>query len=177
MKLKKVFVIAEAGVNHNGSIELAKRLINVASKSGADAVKFQTFKADNLATPDAKKAKYQKKTTKKNESQFLMLKRLELSEKNHRELQLYCKKKKILFLSSPFDLESLELLKKINLKIFKIPSGEITNFPLLHQIGKLNKKVILSTGMANLKEIGDALKILITAGTKKKKYNSSTCQY
>jgi len=150
---KKVFIIAEAGVNHNGSIYLAKKLIDVAADAGVDAVKFQTFKAENLATMHAKKANYQKNLTSQNETQFEMLKKLELNKETHLELINYCKTKKIEFLSSPFDHESIELLKCLDLKIFKIPSGEITNLPYLRHIGKLNKKIILSTGMSNMDEI------------------------
>jgi N,N'-diacetyllegionaminate synthase len=162
-----VFIIAEAGVNHNGSIDLAKKLIDVASASGADAVKFQTFKADNLATKKAQKAIYQKENTDKDESQFDMLKKLELDIEAHKELISYCSNKKIIFLSSPFDHESIELLNDLGLEILKIPSGEITNLPYLRQIGKLNKKIILSTGMSNIDEVKSALNILINSGTKK----------
>lgn len=161
------FIIAEAGVNHNGSIDLAKKLIDVASNSGADAVKFQTFKATNLVTKDSKKANYQKKTTNKNENQYNMLKKLELSKEMHLELINYSKKKSIQFLSSPFDLDSIELLKDLGLETFKIPSGEITNLPYLRKIGKLKKKIILSTGMTNIEEIKNALDVLINSGTKK----------
>ena len=139
-----VFIIAEAGVNHNGSISIAKKLIDMAVKAGADAVKFQTFKAENLVTMNAKKANYQKKNDKRNESQFDMLKKLELSPLMHKVLLSYCKKKNILFLSSPFDLQSIDFLNNLGLKIFKIPSGEITNFPYLKKIGRLKKKIILS---------------------------------
>ena len=163
-----VFIIAEAGVNHNGSIKFAKKMIDVAAKSGADAVKFQTFKTENLVVSNAKKANYQKKNNKKKESQFDMLKKLELSFKTFRKLFFYCKKKKIIFLSSPFDYESVNFLKNLGLKTFKIPSGEITNFSYLKQIGKLNRKIILSTGMANIKEIKCALDVLMKSGTKKK---------
>lgn len=162
-----VFIIAEAGVNHNGSIDLAKRLIDEASNSGADAVKFQTFKAENLVTKNSQKAEYQKKTTDKNESQFDMIKKLELDINTHKELISYCHSKNIIFLSSPFDLDSIELLNDLGLEIFKIPSGEITNLPYLRSIGRLNKKVILSTGMADVGEIEDALDILVEMGTKK----------
>ena len=165
--MKKVFIIAEAGVNHNGSIELAKKLIDVASESGADAVKFQTFKAEKLVSKNAQKADYQKQTTNKTESQFDMIKKLELDMDTHKELIAYCKTKNIMFLSTPFDHDSIELLNNLGLEIFKIPSGEITNLPYLRYIGKLNKKVILSTGMADIGEIEDALDILISAGTKK----------
>ena len=162
-----VFIIAEAGVNHNGSIDLAKKLIDVASASGADAVKFQTFKADNLATKKAQKAIYQKENTDKEESQFDMLKKLELDIEAHKELISYCSSKKIIFLSSPFDHKSIELLNDLGLEILKIPSGEITNLPYLRHIGRLNKKIILSTGMSNIDEVKSALNILINSGTKK----------
>ena len=162
-----VFIIAEAGINHNGSTRIAKRLIDIAAKAGADAIKFQTFNTENLVTKSAKKAKYQKKNDNKKESQFDMLKKLELSPLMHKILLSYCKKKKILFLSSPFDLQSIDFLNNLGLKIFKIPSGEITNLPYLEKLGKLNKKIILSTGMSNINEIKDALNILIKKGTKK----------
>ena len=162
-----VFIIAEAGVNHNGSVDLAKKLINVASISGADAVKFQTFKAENLVSKDAQKADYQKQTTDATESQFDMIKKLELDVDTHKELIAHCQKKDIMFLSTPFDHESINLLSDLGLQIFKIPSGEITNLPYLRHIGSLGGKVILSTGMSNLKEAGDALNILINAGTSK----------
>ena len=162
-----VFIIAEAGVNHNGSIDLAKKLIDVASSSGADAVKFQTFKAENLVSKNAQKAEYQKKTTDNKESQFDMIKKLELDNKTHKTLISYCQSKNIMFLSSPFDIDSIMLLNNLSLEIFKIPSGEITNLPYLRQIGRLNKKVILSTGMSDINEIRNALNILIEAGTKK----------
>ena len=165
--MNKVFIIAEAGVNHNGSINLAKKLIDVASESGADAVKFQTFKAEKLVSKHAQKADYQKETTDKNESQFEMIKKLELDSDTHKELMAYCKTKNIIFLSTPFDHDSIDLLSDLGLEIFKIPSGEITNLPYLRHIGKLNKKVILSTGMADIGEIEDALDILINSGTKK----------
>lgn len=167
MKLNKVFIIAEAGVNHNGSIKLAKKLIDIAVEAKVDAVKFQTFKANNLVSKNAQKAEYQKQTTDSQESQFDMLKKLELDVETHKELISYCNGKKILFLSTPFDHDSIELLNDLGLQIFKIPSGEITNLPYLRHIGSLNKKVILSTGMANIGEIEDALDILIDAGTKK----------
>ncbi len=166
--MKQVFIIAEAGVNHNGSIELAKKLIDTAVESGADAVKFQTFKASNLVSKDAKKANYQIQNMDDNDnSQYNMLKKLELDVDTHKELIKYCQKKNIIFLSTPFDNDSIKLLDELGLEIFKIPSGEITNLPYLRQIGALRKKVILSTGMANMSEIEDALDILTKAGTKK----------
>jgi len=162
-----VFIIAEAGVNHNGSVALAKKLIDVASDAGADAVKFQTFKAETLVSKSAQKASYQKESTDGKESQFDMLKKLELDVATHRELIEYCKTKNIMFLSTPFDLESIELLDSLGLEIFKIPSGEIINLPYLVAIAKLNKKVILSTGMATLQEVRDAFEVLVQNGTQK----------
>jgi N,N'-diacetyllegionaminate synthase len=162
-----VFIIAEAGVNHNGSVELAKQLIDVAANSGADAVKFQTFKAENLVVKNTQKAEYQKQTTDALESQFDMIKKLELDVETHKELIAYCQKKDIMFLSTPFDHDSIDLLSDLGLQIFKIPSGEITNLPYLRHIGSLGKLVILSTGMSDLSEVGDALNILINAGTSK----------
>ena len=162
-----VFIIAEAGVNHNGSLDFAKKLVDVACSAGADAVKFQTFKATNLVTKYSQKADYQKETTSNRETQFEMLKKLELNKKEHEELISYCNKKNIIFLSSPFDHESIDLLNDLGLEIFKIPSGEITNLPYLRYIGKLNKKIILSTGMSNKEEVKNALDVLINSGTKK----------
>jgi len=161
-----VFIIAEAGVNHNGSVELAKKLIDVASEAGVDAVKFQTFKAEKLVSKNAQKAIYQKENMQDSDnSQFNMLKKLELDTDTHHELITYCKTKNIMFLSTPFDHDSIDMLNELSLEIFKIPSGEITNLPYLRHIGSLNKKVILSTGMANIGEIEDALDILMGAGT------------
>ncbi len=165
---KKVFIIAEAGVNHNGSIELAKKLIDVAVDAGVNAVKFQTFKAFNLVSKDARKAEYQSKNMNdSDDSQYNMLKKLELDVDTHKELISYCNSKNTMFLSTPFDHDSIELLSELGLEIFKIPSGEITNLPYLRYIGSLNKKVILSTGMADIGEIEDALDVLVEAGTKK----------
>ncbi len=165
--MSKVFLIAEAGVNHNGDINLAKKLIDKAVEAGVDAVKFQTFKAENLVSKNAKKAKYQIENTKSSESQYEMIKKLELSFNEFKELKKYCDDKGIIFLSTPFDDESIEFLNNLGLEIFKIPSGEITNLPYLRKIGSLKKKVILSTGMADLGEIEDALDVLISSGTKK----------
>ena len=167
-KINKVFIIAEAGVNHNGSIELAKKLIDIAVEAKVDAVKFQTFKASNLVSKNAQKADYQKNNMNDaDDSQFNMLKKLALDIDTHKELIAYCNSKNIMFLSTPFDHDSIELLNDLGLEIFKIPSGEITNLPYLRHIGKLNKKVILSTGMADIGEIEDALDVLISAGTNK----------
>ncbi|MCG3711714.1 N-acetylneuraminate synthase [Aliarcobacter butzleri] len=166
-KSKKVFIIAEAGVNHNGSLKIAKKLIDEASNSGADAIKFQTFIADLGIIKNTKKAEYQIKNTNSEESQYDMIKKLELPFEYHKELFDYCKEKNIMFLSTGFDFPSIELLYDLGMEIFKIGSGEIINVPLLRKIGKLNKKVILSTGMARLGEIEEALDFLITSGTKK----------
>lgn len=162
--MDRVFIIAEAGVNHNGSIDLAKRMIDEAARIGADAVKFQSFKAEKLVTAAAQKAEYQKATTGTAESQFEMLKKLELDYGKHKELMDYAEKRKILFLSSPFDLESIDLLDTLGLPLFKIPSGEITNYPYLVRIARLKKKVILSTGMADLGEVEDAIEVLESNG-------------
>ena len=164
---EKVFIIAEAGVNHNGVVGLAKRLIDVAVEAKVDAVKFQTFKTKNVISKNAEKCDYQKDNTDALESQFDMIKKLELDIDAHKELITYCQTKNIIFLSTPFDHDSINLLNNLGLEIFKIPSGEITNLPYLRHIGSLGKKVILSTGMSNLGEVGDALDILINAGTSK----------
>ena len=160
-----VFIIAEAGVNHNGSIENAKKLIDMAAIAGADAVKFQTFQTENLVCRNAQKASYQIETTDKKESQFQMLKKLELSESMHRELIKYSNKRSIMFLSTPFDIESAYMLKKIGVKVFKIPSGEITNLPYLRAIAEIGEKIILSTGMCSLDEVMDAVEILKKNGS------------
>jgi len=161
-----VFIIAEAGVNHNGDINLAKKLIDVAVESGVDAVKFQTWKTELLVTKEANKAEYQTENTSINESQFDMLKRLELGYDEFRELKRYCDTKNIMFLSTPDEFESADFLCELQ-EIFKIGSGELTNLPYLRHIGSLEKKVILSTGMADIGEIEDALDILMKAGTLK----------
>ncbi len=165
--MNKVFIIAEAGVNHNGDVKLAKKIIDSAKEAGADAIKFQSFITENLVTKDAMKANYQQITTGNTETQFEMLKRLELSANDQIELLKYANNKKIKFLSTPFDLDSVDLLNNLKLDIFKISSGDITNYPLLSKIGSLNKKIIISTGMCNLDEVKDALNILIKSGTKK----------
>lgn len=167
MKRRKVFIIAEAGVNHNRSLRLARKMITAAAKAGADAVKFQTFKADSLVSKFAPKAEYQKRYTDSAESQFDMIRKLELNERMHRELIRFCRSKKIIFLSSPFDLRSIELLKRLGLRTFKIPSGEITNLPYLRAMGRLKARLILSTGMADMDEIRRCIKELVKAGTPK----------
>ena len=157
----RVFVIAEAGVNHNGSIKIAKKLIDVAANAGADAVKFQTFKAENLASREVKKASYQKLTTEPNETQYEMLRRLELSLEYHHILMKHCNANNIDFLSTAFDSESLSFLRNVlKLNTFKIPSGEITNGPLLLEYARAKGKIVLSTGMSKLSEIEEALSIL-----------------
>lgn len=165
--MHKVFIIAEAGVNHNGSLKIAKKMVDAAVSAGADAIKFQTFNAVSLVSKYAPKAMYQKVATNKDESQLEMIKKLELDLAEHKELLKYCREKNIVFLSSPFDLKSIDLLAGLGLKVFKIPSGEITNLPYLRKIGSLRKKIILSTGMSNLKEINSALAILVSSGTRK----------
>lgn len=175
MKNKKTLIIAEAGVNHNGSILLAKKLINIAAKSGADYVKFQTFKADNLALPNTKFASYQKKKSFKTKNQYELLKKLQLKKKDHLKLINYCKKKKIKFLSTAFDIDSLKFLQKLKLDFIKIPSGEITNFPYLVEIARLKKNTIVSTGMCTIKEIHFCLKTLIDHGLKKRQINLMHC--
>jgi N,N'-diacetyllegionaminate synthase len=154
------FIIAEAGVNHNGDVNLAKKLIDLAKKTGADAVKFQTFRAEDIVTKSAKKAEYQKVTTGAQESQYKMIKSLELSDKDFVELHAYAQSKGIIFISSPFDQKSVDLLSKLDVPAFKVGSGEITDIPLLKYIAKKKKPMILSTGMATLGEIEEALKVI-----------------
>lgn len=161
-----VFIIAEAGVNHNGDINLAKKLIDVAVEAGVDAVKFQTWKTELLVSKKASQAEYQIENTGIKESQFDMLKRLELSYDEFIELKKYCDSKNIMFLSTPDEFESADFLANLQ-DIFKIGSGELTNLPYLKHIGNMNKKVILSTGMGNLGEIEKAITVLINADTKK----------
>ena len=161
----RTLIIAEAGVNHNGDLALARQLIDVAAVAGADLVKFQTFTADRLATRTAQKADYQNRTTGTKESQHEMLSRLELTDAMHHELIAHCATRKIDFFSTGFDIESVDLLVRHGQNHFKIPSGEITNLPYLRHIGRLGKSVILSTGMANLGEIEAAIDALEAAGT------------
>jgi N,N'-diacetyllegionaminate synthase len=163
----KTFIIAEAGVNHNGSLDMAKKMVKVAKECGVDAIKFQTFKAESLISKYAPKAEYQKQTTSSEESQLEMVKKLELSFEHFKELKYYCDSIGITFISTPFDFESIDFLNSLGMEIYKIPSGEITNLPYLEKIGTFNKKVILSTGMAKLSEIEDALDILLRSGTLK----------
>jgi len=159
--MNSIYIIAEAGVNHNGSLDLAKQLIDVAADAGANAVKFQTFKADQMVSRSAPKAEYQTKTTDARESQFKMIKRLELDELTHKKLINYCKKQEIQFLSTPFDFESMDLLvHTFNLTRLKLSSGEISNAPLLLKAAQSGKPVIVSTGMSTLGEIETALAVL-----------------
>ena len=161
----KTLIIAEAGVNHNGDMQLARKLIDVAAKAGADLVKFQTFIADKLVTTHAKKAEYQNQATGEGESQHAMLHKLELTRDTHEKLIEHCENRKIQFFSTGFDTESIDLLVELGLDRFKVPSGEITNLPYLRHVGQFGKPVILSTGMSNLDEIEMALSILEQAGT------------
>ena len=161
----RTLIIAEAGVNHNGDISLAKRLIDVASEAGADLVKFQTFNASRQVTRTAKKANYQNKTTDSAESQQEMLSRLELTEAMHQELIAHCETRKIGFLSTGFDIESVDLLARLGQECFKVPSGEITNLPYLRHIGQLKKPIFLSTGMSTLGDIEAAIDVLEKVGS------------
>lgn len=158
------FIIAEAGVNHNGSLEPAKQLVDIAAKAGADAVKFQTFKAERVATQDAPKADYQIQATEPAESQYNMLRKLELSPESYQELMSYCQMQDILFISTPFDEESVELLHEMGVPAFKIGSGEITNLPFLEYVSRKGKPVILSTGMSYLSEVDEAVRVIRSAG-------------
>lgn len=173
---KKVIIIAEAGVNHNGCIENAKKLIDIASDAGADYVKFQSFSADRLVSKVAEKAKYQKQNLGGlDNTQYSMLKKLELSKKDHSVLISHCKIKKIKFLSTAFDIQGIDFLDTLNLDCYKIPSGEINNYPYLRQISKKNKPVIISTGMANMYEINSAIEILTKYGLSKDKITVLHC--
>ena len=159
-----VYIIAEAGVNHNGKLELALQLVDIAKKSGADAIKFQTFKANKLASKEADKAKYQKETTDSNESQVDMLKKLELSYDEFKQVKNYCLEKEIEFISTPFDLESADFLNELNVNTYKIGSGDLTNYPLLKKVAKTGKKMILSTGMSNMDEVENSVKYVLKNG-------------
>jgi len=169
-----IYIIAEVGVNHNGSLKEAKRLIKAAKKTGVDAVKFQTFKASSLVVKETKKANYQR-TQFNEDSQYEMLKKLELTKDDFKELKAYTEDNNLDFLSSAFDMESLDFLISLDLKIYKIPSGEITNKPLLRKIGSLNQPTILSTGMCTLEEIKKSLNTLIESGLNKKNITVLHC--
>ena len=163
----KTIIIAEVGVNHNGKVDLAEQLIRAAAKAGADIVKFQTFSASDLVLKSTSKANYQLKNSDEKESQFKMLEKLELNEEEHHQLIKHCKKRNIKFLSTGFDLKSLEFLSSLNLPFYKIPSGEITNLPYLRFVAKTNKPIIMSTGMSYLSEVKFALEDLLNHGAKK----------
>ena len=175
MKRSPVTIIAEAGVNHNGSIDTAKKMIDAAKESGADLVKFQTFTAESLVTQSADKAEYQKESTGTGESQFEMIKKLELDLATHKKLVQHCEKKGIQFLSTPFDHDSIDLLAELNIPMYKIPSGDITNLPYLRHIGRMGKPVIVSTGMATLEEVRAALNILLETGAEKNQVTVLHC--
>ncbi len=162
-----ILIIAEAGVNHNGSIDIAKKLIDKAFEAGADIIKFQTFKASTITSKKSEKAEYQKKMTGADEGQYEMLKRLELNETHHHILKEYCETKPIEFLSTPFDLQSIDLLKGLGINIGKIPSGELTNLPYLRKMAQNFENIILSTGMANLEEVKIAVDVLLKSGLNK----------
>lgn len=162
----RVFIIAEAGDNHNGDINLAYKLVDVAVEAGADCVKFQTFITEEIISKKAEMAEYQKKNTGISESQFEMVKKLELSFDDFKKIKAYCDQKGIIFLSTAFDLPSVKFLNQIQIPFWKIPSGEITNLPYLEAIAKTGKKIVMSTGMASLKEIEAALNILKVNGAK-----------
>lgn len=172
-----VLIIAEAGVNHNGSLEIAKKLVDKAIEAGADVIKFQTFKAEKLVSKTAKQAEYQKKNIGANsdDSQYNMLKKLELSEKDHQELLAYCKERGILFFSTAFDMESIDYLHSLNLGFWKIPSGEITNYPYIKKIAQYHEPVILSTGMCELVDVSSALNVLLDNGVKKEQISMLHC--
>lgn len=159
-----VFVIAEAGVNHNGDVELARQLVDVAAAASADAVKFQTFRADRVASVHAPKAAYQVDITDAAETQLEMLRRLELSPEDHREIQSHCDELGVIFLSTPFDEESVDLLDSLGMPAFKVGSGEITNLPFLEYVARKGKPVILSTGMADLVEVEEAVRVIRRVG-------------
>ncbi len=167
VEYKPVTIIAEAGVNHNGSVEIARRMIDVAAECGADVVKFQTFDPEKLVSRFACKAAYQQQHTAADESQLRMIQRLQLSVNDHEQLIEHCQERGIAFMSSAFDLDSIDVLVRLGLDTFKVPSGEITNVPYLRKIGGLGARVILSTGMASLDEVAVALEILTDAGTDK----------
>lgn len=174
--MQKVIIIAEAGVNHSGSMEIAKQLVDAAALAGVDYVKFQTFNADKLVSKNALKADYQKKNMKsEDDSQYEMLKKLELSPSQHIELIKYCQSKNVSFFSTAFDLESIDFLSSLNLGIWKIPSGEITNYPYLKRIAQKNEEVILSTGMCEVIDIENALEVLLKFGVRKEQITILHC--
>lgn len=164
--MSRVYIIAEAGVNHNGDLEIAKKMISAAKQAGADAIKFQTFFAENLVTKEAQMARYQQQNTGRKETQFEMLKKLELSYGDYEILKKMCDEENIEFLSTPFDIESIEILQKLNVRKFKIPSGEVTNYPYLVQIAQTEKPIIMSSGMCTWDELTEAVNVLKEYGAK-----------
>lgn len=171
-----VLIIAEAGVNHNGSMEIAKQLVDAAVEAGVDIIKFQTFKAEKLVSKTAKQAEYQKKNIGDgNDSQYEMLKKLELSEENHEELMAYCKEKGIRFWSTAFDFESMDYLHSLGLGLWKIPSGEITNYPFIRKIASYGEDVIMSTGMCEMMDIQNAMDVLLRYGIRKEQITLLHC--
>lgn len=173
--IQHTFIIAEAGVNHNGSLEMALQLVDAAVNAGVDCIKFQTYKTESLVSKSAPKADYQINNTQNKNTQFEMLKELELSEEMHHKILDYCKEKKILFFSTAFDLLSLEYLKELNLQLVKIPSGEITNYPYLKKAAQLFNKIIISTGMSTIEDIRLALQVFIDEGIPKENITILHC--
>lgn len=163
----RVFIIAEAGVNHNGDLDIAKRLIDAAAAAGVDAIKFQTFRASDLVASSAPKAQYQLASTSADESQLEMIRKLELTAADHNVLIEHCARRSVEFVSSPFDLDSIDLLDRLGVRVLKVPSGEVTNLPYLKKIGRVGKDIILSTGMCRLDEISSALDVLLESGMKR----------
>lgn len=172
-----VFIIAEIGVNHNGSVTIAKKMIDVAVEAGVDCVKFQAYKTENLVTLSAKKAEYQEENMKNSGSQYEMLKSLELTKEDFIVLKEYCNQKGVEFLATPFDFDSIDFLYQMGMKVFKIPSGEVTNLPFLRKIAKTKKKVIMSTGMCDLNEIEAAVEVLRDSGCPKVSLLQCTTEY
>jgi len=173
--MNRVTIIAEAGVNHNGNLDLARRLVDAAADAGADYVKFQTFKAEKIAVRKAEKAAYQKQSTSSGEDQLQMLKKLELKYEDHRSLISYCDHRSIRFLSTPFDLESISFLKELGITLGKIPSGEITNLPYLEKMSGSFKELVMSTGMSSLDEIRAAVDVISSTGFSKDKLTILHC--
>lgn len=174
--MNHTIIIAELGVNHNGSMEMAKQLIDRAVEAGVDYIKFQTFKSENIVTKTAKQADYQKKNMGNlDDSQYNMLKKLELSEEQHYELIEYCKEKGIKFFSTAFDMDSIDFLASLNLGLWKIPSGELTNYPYVKKIASFGEPVILSTGMSSIEEINDTVNLLVNSGLPKAKITILHC--
>lgn len=175
--MSHIYIIAEAGVNHNGDLKIAKEMVLAAKRAGADAIKFQTFVTENLVTRNAQMADYQKQNTGQQETQFEMLKRLELSYDDYKELKELCSETGIEFLSTPFEIESIKMLEKLDVDKFKVPSGEVTNYPYLVQIAQTGKPVIMSSGMCTWNEIADAVQVLRDHGTTELSLLHCTTEY